>query len=82
MTTNEFSKLIKDKRIALNLTQKEVADNLHVSNKSVSRWETGNGYPDIETIPKLARLLNLSYDELLDGNEFIVKKEKKKEEFV
>lgn len=78
MTTEEFSKLIKDKRIKLNLTQKELGDKLGVSNKTISRWESSHGYPDIETIPKLARILELSYEELLDGNEYIAKKEKHK----
>lgn len=41
MTTHTFSKLIKEKRIQLHLTQKELADQLHVSNKTISRWETG-----------------------------------------
>lgn len=78
MTTEEFSKLIKDKRIKLNLTQKELGDKLGVSNKTISRWESSHGYPDIETIPQLARILELSYEELLDGNEYIAKKEKRK----
>ena len=59
MTTNEFSKLIKERRTQLHLTQKELADLLHVSNKTISRWETGSGYPDIETIPHLAKILEL-----------------------
>ena len=78
MTTDEFSKLIKERRVKLNLTQKELADNLHVSNKTISRWETSRGYPDIEMIPILARVLNLSYEELLEGNEYLAKKEKQK----
>lgn len=78
MTTHEFSKLIKERRIELHLTQQELANQLHVSNKTISRWETGSGYPDIETIPHLAKILELDYEELLDGNAFIAKKEKQK----
>lgn len=78
MTTNEFSKLIKERRTQLHLTQKELADLLHVSNKTISRWETGSGYPDIETIPHLAKILELDYEQLLDGNQYIAKKEKQK----
>lgn len=78
MTTEEFSKLIKDKRIKLNLTQKELGDKLGVSNKTISRWESSHGYPDIETIPKLAQVLELNYDELLGGNEYILMKLKDK----
>lgn len=79
MNTNEFSILIKKQRTNLNLTQKELANKLNVSNKTISRWETGSGYPDIEMIPQLARVLELNYEELLDGNEYIIKKEKKKQ---
>lgn len=79
MNTNEFSILIKKQRTNLNLTQKELANKLNVSNKTISRWETGSGYPDIEMIPQLARVLELSYEELLDGNEYFIKKEKKKQ---
>lgn len=76
MTTNEFSELIRKKRIELNLTQKELAQKLSISNKTISRWENERGYPDIELIPRLAKILELSYEELLDGNEYIAKKEK------
>lgn len=41
MNTNEFSILIKKQRTNLNLTQKELANKLNVSNKTISRWETG-----------------------------------------
>lgn len=68
-----FGEVIKRKREARNWTQKQLADQLHVSPKSVSRWETNHGYPDIALLPELARILELDYRELLDGNEYIAK---------
>ena len=57
--------LINSVRKAKNMTQKELADKLNVTDKAVSKWERGASYPDISTIPKLADILNVSSDELL-----------------
>ena len=51
-----------------NLSQKELATKLCVSNKTISKWECGNGCPDIETTKQIATLFNISIDELLSGN--------------
>lgn len=51
------------------LTQRELAKQLNVTNKAVSRWETGGGMPDIIQLVPLCRVLNLSLQELLDGVE-------------
>ncbi|MCK7486744.1 MAG: helix-turn-helix domain-containing protein [Bacillus subtilis] len=58
-----IAQLRKDKRI----TQTELADLLQVTNKAISRWETGEGYPDVSMLPKLAEVLEVSIDELLKG---------------
>ena len=50
-----------------NMTQQEVADRLGVSNKTVSKWESGGGFPDIAILPALAELYGVSADELLAG---------------
>ncbi|WP_164509967.1 helix-turn-helix domain-containing protein [Lacticaseibacillus porcinae] len=47
------------------LTQQQVADMCHVSRQTVSSWESGRTYPDIESIVRLADLLDLSLDELM-----------------
>ena len=59
MTNNDFSKTIIQLRKEKGFTQKELADKLNVSDKAVSRWETGKNYPDIETLQKLATVLNI-----------------------
>ena len=61
----EFAERLKCFRKANNLTQQELADLLGVSNKSVSRWESGVGYPDIALLVPLARALGVTVDALL-----------------
>ena len=50
------------------MTQDELAEKLYVSSKAVSKWETGNGYPDISLLEPLAKALDISVIELLSGN--------------
>lgn len=62
------------KRIALlrkekGLTQEELANHMGVSPQAVSKWENDQTCPDISALPKLARLLGVSVDELLEGRE-------------
>lgn len=59
--------LIRRLREARRLTQAELADALHVSDKAVSRWETGRGYPDLSLIEPLAAALSVSVIELFSG---------------
>lgn len=66
---------IKRMRLEKGLTQEEVATHLGVSFQSVSKWERGDGYPDIEMLPAIANYFGISVDELLGVNESI-KKEK------
>ena len=49
------------------LTQKELADRLHVTDKAVSKWETGKGFPDVKLLEPLAQVLGVSLVELLQG---------------
>lgn len=48
-------------------TQTALAEILNVSNRTVSKWENGDGYPDITILPEIARVFNVSVDELLNG---------------
>lgn len=65
MVIVEINKMLKAKRQELSLTQEEVAEKIYVSQKSVSNWETGKTYPDIESLVRLATLYELSLDHLL-----------------
>ena len=51
------------------MTQEELARKLYVSSKAVSKWETGQGFPDISLVEPLARALDLSVIELLNGED-------------
>lgn len=59
---------LKTLREDMNLTQKELADILDVSDKTISKWETSRGYPDISILPELAKALGVSVSELLTNN--------------
>lgn len=60
--------IIKELRAKAHLTQAELADKIMVSNKAVSKWENGNGFPDITLLEPLARALNVSLIELMSGS--------------
>lgn len=63
--------IIKRLRENCNLTQAQLAEKLFVSDKAVSKWETGRGFPDISMLENLARVLNVSVIELLSGEEIV-----------
>ena len=68
-------KMIKELREKQNLTQIELADIIGVSDKTISKWETGKGLPDISLIESLAKALKVSIIELMNG-EYITNKNK------
>ena len=49
------------------LTQHKLAEKLYISDKTVSKWETGNGMPDVTLMVPLCKILNISVNELLSG---------------
>ena len=61
------AKNITELRIRSNMTQMELAERLNYSDKTISKWELGNGSPDISNLPVLAETLGISVDELLKG---------------
>ncbi|TQI67321.1 helix-turn-helix transcriptional regulator [Clostridium sp. KNHs216] len=64
----EIGFVIARQRKEKSLTQKALADMLKVSNKTISKWETGEGFPDITILPALAEVLSITVDELLGGS--------------
>ena len=60
-----IGKVISDRRKALRLTQQMLAEKLNISFQAVSKWEKGTSCPDIELLPRLAAVLNISIDTLL-----------------
>lgn len=69
MDAKATGQLITARRKALGLSQAELAERLHVTDKAVSRWETGRGMPAIDSLEPLAEALGLSVSELLSGRE-------------
>ena len=63
--------MIKNLREQKKLTQAELAEKIFVTDKAVSKWETGRGYPDISLVESLAKALDISVIELLSGKNVI-----------
>ena len=69
MDLNKISNFIKEKRKELGITQEELAEKLFVTEKAISRWETGRGTPDISLLLPLSKELKVDVSELLNGEE-------------
>jgi len=65
---------LKQKREAYNFSQEEIAQKLNVSRQSISKWENGNCYPDLDNLIRLSDIYNISLDELIKGDEELQKK--------
>lgn len=70
----ELSEQLKKYRKQKELTQKDLATTLNVSDKTISSWETGRTYPDISLLIKLSSILEISLDEFLKGDKETVEK--------
>jgi DNA-binding XRE family transcriptional regulator/desulfoferrodoxin (superoxide reductase-like protein) len=73
MNTYVTSAAIKALREKQNLTQAELADRIGVSSKTISKWETAKGLPDISLLQPLAQALNISVIELMNGQPIVNK---------
>lgn len=73
MNTYVTGSIIKTLREQNKLTQAELAERIGVSSKTVSKWETGKGLPDISLLQPLARSLGVSVIELMNGEHIINK---------
>ena len=67
MDNIKTGKLISSIRKDKGMTQKQLADNLGVSNATISKWETGKGFPDISLLEPLANALGITVSEILVG---------------
>ena len=67
MDLQVIGKFIKEKRKSKGLTQVQLAEKLNVSEKTISKWECGNGFPDTTLILPLCNALEISANELLSG---------------
>lgn len=62
----ELGKKIATYRKNMNITQEALANQLGISNQAVSKWETEQSYPDVELLPKIADIFNITLDEMFD----------------
>lgn len=69
MNTEKIGKFIASKRKEKNMTQRELASKLKVTDRAVSKWERGMGCHDISLLEELSKILNISIVELLNGEE-------------
>ena len=65
MNMHAFGQFIVERRRGLGLTQLQLAESLHVTDKAVSKWERGLSYPDVTLLEPLAEALGLSVEELM-----------------
>ena len=67
MEPTRIGRFIAERRKALGLTQRQLAEQLSVSDKAVSKWETGRGLPDVLLMPPLCAVLGITVNDLLSG---------------
>ena len=67
----EFNQKLQELRKQKGLTQEELAEQLYVSRTAISKWESGRGYPNIESLRAIAKLFSVSLDELLSSDEVL-----------
>ena len=67
MDNKKMAKFISELRNEKNLTQKNLAEQLGITDKAVSKWERGLSCPDISLLPKLSEILDITISELLNG---------------
>ena len=67
----EFNEKLQELRKQRGLTQEELAEKLYVSRTAISKWESGRGYPNIESLKAIAKFFSVTVDELLSTDEVL-----------
>ena len=67
----EFNEKLQELRKQKGLTQEELAASLYVSRTAISKWESGRGYPNIDSLKAIANLFSVTVDELLSTDEVL-----------
>lgn len=67
----EFGEKLQKLRKGRGLTQEELAEALHISRTAVSKWESGRGYPNIDSLKEVARYFGVTVDDLLSGEKLL-----------
>ena len=77
----EFNEKLQELRKGKGLTQEELAEKLFVSRTAISKWESGRGYPSIDSLKEIARFFSVTIDDLICSDEMISVAENEKKEF-
>lgn len=72
----EFHEKLQELRKSRGMTQEELAAALFVSRTAISKWESGRGYPSIDSLKEISRYFSVSIDDLLSGEQLILIAEK------
>ena len=72
----EFGEKLQELRKSHGLTQEELAEALYVSRTAVSKWESGRGYPSIDSLKEISKFFSVTIDDLLSGEKLISLAEK------
>jgi transcriptional regulator with XRE-family HTH domain len=67
----EFNEKLQELRRQKGITQEELAERIYVSRTAISKWESGRGYPNIESLKALAKFFSVTVDQLLSADELI-----------
>jgi len=67
----EFHEKLQELRKQKGLTQEELAESLYVSRTAISKWESGRGYPNIDSLKAIASFFSVTVDELLSGDRLL-----------
>ena len=67
----EFSKRLQELRKQKGITQEELAASIYVSRAAISKWESGRGYPNIDSLKAIAKFFSVTVDELLSSDEVL-----------
>lgn len=78
----EFNEKLQELRKNKGLTQEELAKELFVSRTAISKWESGRGYPSIDSLKAISRYFSVSLDELICPDEIITAAENEKQETI
>ena len=70
-TQMEFNEKLQELRKQKGLTQEELAELLYVSRTAISKWESGRGFPNIESLKAISKFFSVSLDKLLSGEEIL-----------
>ena len=67
----EFNEKLQELRKSRGLTQEELAEALFVSRTAISKWESGRGYPNLDSLKEISKYFSITIDELLSGDKLI-----------